>query len=158
MNDLMGKLEEKVNRPTIIQLISYKRFLECTLIQWRLSIYPQCTQVAEGTFFMKSLVAKDNIKYNKKSINFYKLSSLYVLLYIVFVHCSACFRFLVYVYAGNLSSIYGKGQVDVFHYIKCTFNQNLRLENKYLRVLQLNNEFYDAKKKTHVHCTFIVYC
>ena len=24
----------------IIQLISYKRYLECTLIQWRLSIYP----------------------------------------------------------------------------------------------------------------------
>ena len=38
-----------------IQLISYKWFLECTLIQWRLYgyIYPQCTQVAEGTFFNK---------------------------------------------------------------------------------------------------------
>ena len=41
----------------LIQLISYKRYLECTLIQWILSIYPQCTQVAEGTFFMKSPVA-----------------------------------------------------------------------------------------------------
>ena len=25
----------------MVQLISYKRYLECTLIQWRLSIYPQ---------------------------------------------------------------------------------------------------------------------
>ena len=41
-----------------IQLISNKRFLECTLIQSRLSIYPQCTQVAQGTFFMKSPVFK----------------------------------------------------------------------------------------------------
>ena len=24
----------------IVQLISYKRYLECTLVQWRLSIYP----------------------------------------------------------------------------------------------------------------------
>ena len=42
--------------PIEIQLISYIRYLECTLIQWRLSIYPYCTQVAEGTFFMKSPV------------------------------------------------------------------------------------------------------
>ena len=29
-------------------------FLECTLIQWRQSVYTYCTQVAEGTlFFMK---------------------------------------------------------------------------------------------------------
>ena len=41
-----------------IQLISYKRFLECTHIQWRLSIYPKCTQVAEGTFFMKLPIPK----------------------------------------------------------------------------------------------------
>ena len=40
----------------IIQLILYKRYMECTFIQWRLSIYHQCTQVAEGTFFMKSPV------------------------------------------------------------------------------------------------------
>ena len=39
-----------------IQLISYKRYLKVTLVQRRLSIYPQCTQVAEGTFFMKSPV------------------------------------------------------------------------------------------------------
>ena len=39
-----------------IQLISYKRYLEFTLVQWRLSIYPQCTQVAEGIFLMKSPV------------------------------------------------------------------------------------------------------
>ena len=38
----------------LLQLISYKRFLECTLIKWRLSIYPLCTQVPDGTFFMKS--------------------------------------------------------------------------------------------------------
>ena len=25
---------------SMLQLISYKRYLECTLIQWRLSIYP----------------------------------------------------------------------------------------------------------------------
>ena len=24
----------------IVQLLSYKRYLECTLVQWRLSIYP----------------------------------------------------------------------------------------------------------------------
>ena len=35
----------------LIQLISYKRFLECTLAQWRLSI-PKGT----GSFFMKSPV------------------------------------------------------------------------------------------------------
>ena len=41
-----------------IQLISYKRYLECTLFQWRLSIYPisLSAQVAVGTFFMKSPV------------------------------------------------------------------------------------------------------
>ena len=32
--------------------------MECTLIQWGISIYPYCTQVAEGTFFMKSPVYK----------------------------------------------------------------------------------------------------
>ena len=47
-----------------IQLISYKRFLECTLIQWRLSIYPYCTQVAEATFFMKSLEANFTFRWN----------------------------------------------------------------------------------------------
>ena len=41
---------------SLLQLISYKRYFEWTLVQWRLSIYPQCTQVAEGTFFMKSPV------------------------------------------------------------------------------------------------------
>ena len=40
-----------------LQLISYERYLECTLVQWRLSIYPRghigsCV----GTFFMKSPV------------------------------------------------------------------------------------------------------
>ena len=39
-----------------VQLISYKRYLECTNVQWRLSIYPKCTQVAESTFLMKSPV------------------------------------------------------------------------------------------------------
>ena len=38
-----------------IYFILYKRYLECTLIQWRLSIYLSLSaQVAEGTFFMKS--------------------------------------------------------------------------------------------------------
>ena len=40
-----------------IQIISYKRYLKCTLVQWRLSIYPLCTQVAVGTFFMKSPIS-----------------------------------------------------------------------------------------------------
>ena len=40
----------------LLQLISYKRYLECTLVQWRLSIFPLRQQVAEGTFFMKSPV------------------------------------------------------------------------------------------------------
>ena len=44
--------------PHNLQQISYKRFLEC--IQWRLSIYPLCTQVAEGTFFIKSPVDNEN--------------------------------------------------------------------------------------------------
>ena len=44
-----------------VQVISYKRFLECTLIQWRLSIYPYCTQVADGTFFMKSPVVNKQV-------------------------------------------------------------------------------------------------
>ena len=35
-----------------------KKYLECSLIQWRLSIYPWCTQVAVGTLFMKSPVDK----------------------------------------------------------------------------------------------------
>ena len=42
---------------TKIQLIAYKRFLECTLIQWRLSNYPLSTQETEGTFIKKSPVA-----------------------------------------------------------------------------------------------------
>ena len=42
-----------------IQLISYKRYLECTLVQWRLSIYLSLrAQVAVGTFFMISPVIK----------------------------------------------------------------------------------------------------
>ena len=46
-----------------IQLISNKRFLECTLythsMEMRaLHIYPLWTQVAEGTFYMKSPVSK----------------------------------------------------------------------------------------------------
>ena len=46
-----------------LQLISYKRYLEYTLVQWRLStsINPLCTQVAEGTFFMKSPVYKHRL-------------------------------------------------------------------------------------------------
>ena len=42
---------------TQLQLISYKRYVECTLVQWRLSINPWA-QVAVGTFFMKSPVSK----------------------------------------------------------------------------------------------------
>ena len=42
--------------PAELQLISYKRYLERTLVQWILSIYPLFTQVAESTFFMKSPV------------------------------------------------------------------------------------------------------
>ena len=34
----------------LLQMISYKRYLECTLVQWRLSIYPKCRQVAEVPF------------------------------------------------------------------------------------------------------------
>ena len=36
----------------LVQLISSKRYLECTLVQWILSIYLWCTQVAGGTFSM----------------------------------------------------------------------------------------------------------
>ena len=36
-----------------LQLISYKRYLECTLIQWTLS-FGLREQVAVGTFFIKS--------------------------------------------------------------------------------------------------------
>ena len=32
--------EEKLTPSLLLQLISYKRYLECTLVQWRLSIYP----------------------------------------------------------------------------------------------------------------------
>ena len=42
----------------IIQLISYKRYFESTLVQWRLSIYPKCTQVVTDTFFMRYPVYK----------------------------------------------------------------------------------------------------
>ena len=38
-----------------IQLISYKRYLECTLVQWRLNLSLRA-QVAVGTFLMKSPV------------------------------------------------------------------------------------------------------
>ena len=42
-----------------VQLILYKRYLECTLVQWRLSIFSRGhVQVAVGTFFMKSPVMK----------------------------------------------------------------------------------------------------
>ena len=41
-----------------LQMNSYKRYFEFTLVQWRLSIYPLCTQIAEGTFFMKSPVVR----------------------------------------------------------------------------------------------------
>ena len=50
----MGFLAYKLNAE--VQLISYKRYLECTLIQCILSIYPLYRQVAESTFFMKSPV------------------------------------------------------------------------------------------------------
>ena len=53
----------------ILQLISYKRFLGCTLIPWRLSI-PSAHQVAEGTFFMKSPVHEFGALYCKKSHSF----------------------------------------------------------------------------------------
>ena len=33
-----------------IQMISYKKYLECTLFQCRLYIYPKCTQVAKVPF------------------------------------------------------------------------------------------------------------
>ena len=38
-------------------------YLECTLIPWRLSIYPEVhkPQVAVGTFFIKSPEAKYNV-------------------------------------------------------------------------------------------------
>ena len=40
-----------------IKLISWKRFLQCALIQWRLSIYPWVHRyVAEGTIYWKSPV------------------------------------------------------------------------------------------------------
>ena len=45
---------------SVLQLISYKRFLECTLIQWRISIYriyPKCT-ASRGNLFMKSPLSK----------------------------------------------------------------------------------------------------
>ena len=29
-----------INRSRYLQLVSYKRYLECSLVQWRLSIYP----------------------------------------------------------------------------------------------------------------------
>ena len=38
-----------------LQLISYKRYLECTLVQWRLYL-SLSAQVAKSTFFMKSPV------------------------------------------------------------------------------------------------------
>ena len=44
-----------------VQLISYKWYMKCTLVQWRLSIYPQCTQVAEGTIFKKSPVCSNGL-------------------------------------------------------------------------------------------------
>ena len=47
--------EKGVIHRIIVQLNSYKRYLKCTLIQWKLSIYNQCTQVAEVPF-SKSLV------------------------------------------------------------------------------------------------------
>ena len=37
----------------LIQLVSFKRFFQCTLLQWTLSIYPHSTQVALGTVFTK---------------------------------------------------------------------------------------------------------
>ena len=41
----------------LVQLISYKMYLECTLVQWRLPIYLSLrAEVAVGTFFMKSPV------------------------------------------------------------------------------------------------------
>ena len=50
----------------ICQLISYKRFLECTFIQWRLYTYVSipCAhrQLPEGTPFMKSPVAKNQME------------------------------------------------------------------------------------------------
>ena len=37
-------------------------FLECTLIQWILSIYSKCTQEADGTIFMKSPVQGQGLR------------------------------------------------------------------------------------------------
>ena len=51
----VSEINRKDN-PNKLQLISYKRYLEFTLVQWRLSIYPW--GLAVGTFFMKSLVFK----------------------------------------------------------------------------------------------------
>ena len=46
-------------RKLLEQMISYKWYLECTLIQWRLYIsIPISAQVAVGTFFMKSPIYK----------------------------------------------------------------------------------------------------
>ena len=42
-------------KKVIIQLISYKRYLVCTLVQWRLSIYSQCTQVAVGGYLFHEI-------------------------------------------------------------------------------------------------------
>ena len=46
------KISVEVLETGHIQLVSYKRYLECTLVQWRLSIQPQCTLVAEVPFFL----------------------------------------------------------------------------------------------------------
>ena len=50
-NFVLAKLSKQDSSLTNdIQMISYKRYFECTLVQWRLSIYPYFTQVAEVPF------------------------------------------------------------------------------------------------------------
>ena len=75
LNSLWTDLEIQVIKfNALIQLSSYKRFLQWTLIQWRLSIYPWVPRRAEGTFFWKSMVSEvilfTWIKNNKRYIVF----------------------------------------------------------------------------------------
>ena len=69
---ILGGFKIKFLTPKL-QLISYKRYLECTLIQWRLSIYPWCTQVAAGTFFMKSPVGKSILLFGQLAVYFVEM-------------------------------------------------------------------------------------
>ena len=75
------------NMKILIQLISYKRYFECTHVPWRLSFYPQCTQIAEGTFFMKSPVANILDLLFILQIQTILLKAFILLLFLNVIHC-----------------------------------------------------------------------